>query len=108
MSASETRTKILMVLNAVNDRITTEDLLAHPMLKNEGLNLRNLGINLGLLKKEKLVRRYKDKTWAAHHLSESTEVVTKPQPQMFFVLNPVEKTISLDVGGIRLPVQIER
>ena len=109
MKTSETRTKILMVLNAINSRISTEDLLNHELLKDEKLSLRSLGINLSLLKREKLVRRYKDKTWGSTAGREETELKAEgiSTPLGVFVINTTDKTISLDVGGVRLPVHFE-
>lgn len=109
MKTSEIRTKILMVLNAINHRISTEDLLNHELMRGEDLNLRSLGINLSLLKREKLVKRYKDKTWGstAGHEETKLEAESKPTPLGVFIINTTDKTISLDVNGVRLPVHFE-
>lgn len=109
MKTSETRTKILMVLNAINKRVSTEELLEHELLKGENLTLRSLGINLSLLKREKLVKRYKDKTWGSTAGREETELRSEEPsaPLGVFVINTTDRTISLEVGGVRLPVHFE-
>lgn len=109
MRNNETRAKILMVLNANGGRMTTEEILDHKLLQSENLNNRSLGINLGFLRREKLVRKYKDKTWASIHLDKAEEPsrAAQSQVEMYFVLNPTAKTLALDVGGIRLPVKVE-
>lgn len=102
----EARRKVQMVLTSEGKRQTSVQLAANPLL--DGLTPKAIGAHLRVLVREKVVRRNKDKTWSPTKGVVGTDEPTPVErPRMFFVLNTTGKTLSLDVGGVRLPVEVE-
>ena len=100
----EARRKILMVLEAIGKAASAKTLSEHPTLS--GMSAKSVAMHLRVIGREKLVRRLRDGSW------KPTKQRARPETNegvdsMFFVINAEARTISLDVGGLRLPVRVE-
>jgi hypothetical protein len=110
------RQKLKTTLDAVGEPINVHELLKHPALRGSGISTRSAGQHLKFLAKGKEILFKGKQMWAPLKKRELPAVQQKRKvPKaaeapsgMFFVLNPELQTVMLDVGGLRLPVIIEK
>lgn len=103
------RAKVLMVVNALAKRATAAQLAEEQLLS--GLSAKQVAAHLRTLGNAGEVKHYKDKTWGPIKSRELPTTATKTNgavpTNMHFVINVSERSIMLDVGGLRLPVTVE-
>lgn len=112
LDQQELRSTLLLILNAAETRMNASDFLQHPLLKDHKLDPRKIGVNLGFLAREKLVRKYKDKTYAAIHMKEDKDIKVAERSasskiEVCLMFNPTQGTMILDIGGIKLPILLD-
>jgi hypothetical protein len=104
--AQEIQEKLMAVLMSSDVPQLSVTLTEHPLLKSLHLTPRSIGAHLNSLRRNKQVKQNKHKAWSPIRMREVSEIVAE-KPKLAYVLNTIDRTIQLEIGGVRLPLIIE-
>jgi hypothetical protein len=101
---AELRAKINTMIETLGRPMTSNELAIHPLLISEKMSPKSVAANLRVMPN---IKQFKNGTWGISKKRATDNLPDEVLPHMYFVLNITNKSVILDVGGMRLPVRVE-